>query len=191
MQMIHSRYRLTNKPFIVVWSGYRQAGFTLLEILIAFSLIGVLSAVSIASFVSFSREQQLQQATNEILATVKQAKSYAQSQVKPSSCSGKVLEGYRVEYCDSECVDPNRHKIQVRCGGQNYDLLRASNSSRHVVNADIDQSGSFIFKIQGNTVTKGSSGQEDVMNEYYDINISNSSGAKIIRVTNYGSISII
>lgn len=168
----------------------RQAGFTLLEILIAFSVVGIISAVTIASFGSFSRSQQLQQATNEVAATVKQAKSYAQSQVKPDDCVGKVLEGYRVEFCGVACVDPNSHKIQVRCGGVNYDLLHV-NTARHIVNASFVQSGSFIFRIQGEPVTKGESGQESEKQDYYDIGITNSSGTKTIRVTNYGAISIL
>ena len=182
----------TKSPRFLFKAGHvrRQAGFTLLEILIAFSVVGIISAVTIASFGSFSKSQQLQQATNEVLATVKQAKSYAQSQVKPDSCVGKELEGYRVEFCGTACVDPNRHKIQVRCGGANFDLLQG-NTARHIVNADIAQSGSFIFRIQGGPVTNGQTGQESIEQSYYDIGITNSAGTKTIRVTNYGAISIL
>lgn len=178
--MIHNR-RLANNF---------SKGFTLLEILIATSLIGVLSAVSIASFVTFSRSQQLQQATNGVLAAVKQAKSHAQSQVKPDSCQGKVLEGYRVEFCSSQCPDPNSYEIQVRCGGENYNL-NDDDSSFHLSNASIAQTQSLIFHIQGNSVTKGQSGQESVQEEYYDITVTNPAGEKTVRVTNYGSISVL
>jgi len=73
-------------------------GFTLIELIIVFSVIAILALFGIASFVNYSKVQAITNDANNIVALINTAKSNAVSQVKPSSCSGaKVLQGYIVE----------------------------------------------------------------------------------------------
>jgi prepilin-type N-terminal cleavage/methylation domain-containing protein len=81
-------------------SFYKQ-GFTLIELVVAFSIMAVLSTIGIASFVSYSQAQTLQQAVNDVNITLNTAKSDAIAQVKPNGVTSTcptpgVLNGYQV-----------------------------------------------------------------------------------------------
>src|SRR3989344_5954196 len=70
------------------------AGFTLIELIVVFSIFSILSALGLASFVTYSRAQAVTTERNNLIQTLNVAKSRAQSQVKPSTCT--TLVGYSV-----------------------------------------------------------------------------------------------
>ncbi len=76
---------------------FSNKGFTLLELIIVFSVISILSTIGIASFVNYSRAQSFQTASASLASTLSLAKSHANSQVKPSQCANEALSGYRVD----------------------------------------------------------------------------------------------
>jgi len=88
-----------------------KKGFTLIELVVVFSVLAVLSAVGIASFVESSRNSSLQSAVNQVTTILNVAKSRALSQTRPvdnSNCridaSSDVqtpLSGYRVDISGS------------------------------------------------------------------------------------------
>lgn len=71
-------------------------GFTLIELIVVFSILSVLSAVGLASFVTYSRTQAVTNERNNLILTLNVARARAQSQVKPSSCGTQTLRGYEV-----------------------------------------------------------------------------------------------
>ncbi|MCL6096138.1 MAG: prepilin-type N-terminal cleavage/methylation domain-containing protein [Patescibacteria group bacterium] len=87
-------------------------GFTLLELIIVFSVISILSTVGIASFVDYSRAQSLQSAASSLESTLNLAKSRANSQVKPSLCSTETLSGYQVDV-----LSDTTYSLSVVCLG--------------------------------------------------------------------------
>ena len=92
-------------------------GFTLLELIIVFTVIAILSTIGIASFVNYSRAQSLQTAAVKLASTLNLAKSSANSQVKPSQCSG-TLSGYQVDILTTTTYSlsvfcPEVHLIQT------------------------------------------------------------------------------
>jgi prepilin-type N-terminal cleavage/methylation domain-containing protein len=91
--------------------NFNNNGFTIIELIVVFSVIAVLSTVGIASFVSFSRAEELQTATNDYINTLNLAKARALSQVKPVGCQG-ALSGYRVDL-----VSNQKYALFVVCGG--------------------------------------------------------------------------
>lgn len=98
-------------------------GFTLIELLVVFSVIGILSITSVVSFVTYNENQTLANATKDIRQTLSNAKSRAQSQVKPPECSGKTLEGYEVKVCPSTAQCPlseGNYETVVVCGGERF-----------------------------------------------------------------------
>ena len=81
--------------------------------------MAVLSTIGIASFVSYSHSQTLQQAVNDLVVTLNTAKSNATAQVKPdsltSNCVSGVLNGYQVVL--SAATTPNSYTLDAVCGG--------------------------------------------------------------------------
>lgn len=93
---------------------FNNKGFTLIELIVVFSVMAVLSTVGIASFSSYSRAQVLQQATNDLVNTLNTAKVRAGSQTKPSQClSASVLQGYSVTIN----IAARTYSLNVVCSG--------------------------------------------------------------------------
>ncbi len=86
------------KKFSILNSQFSiQKGFTLLEILVVFSVIAILSGVGFGSFVSYSRTQQLNQTANNVKLLIIEARSNAISTVKSSNIICDSLQGYSIE----------------------------------------------------------------------------------------------
>lgn len=67
-------------------------GFTLIEILVTISIIGILSSVGLASYINFNRQQLVIQSARKILDDMRLAQSLASNNQKPEDCD--VLFGY-------------------------------------------------------------------------------------------------
>lgn len=74
----------------------RESGFTLIEMIVVFAVLTVLSTVAIVSFVNYNKTQVLQVAVGELQSTFNLARSRALSQVKPADCDSQTLNGYKV-----------------------------------------------------------------------------------------------
>lgn len=92
-----------------------QRGFTLIELIVVFSVIAVLSTIGVASFVGYSRAQTLQQATNDFITVLNTAKVRASAQVKPSpTClTTSTLQGYSV----TVNIVARTYSLNVICSG--------------------------------------------------------------------------
>lgn len=117
-----------------------RRGFTLIELMVVLSVTAVLGTLGIAGFVIYNQIQVLQSATSDVVTVLNLAKSRAQSQIKPSGCTGD-LSGYNVVI-----ATPRTYTLYVRCSlspdikiGQDK-LLPASLS--------FELSKSFFFPIQ-------------------------------------------
>jgi prepilin-type N-terminal cleavage/methylation domain-containing protein len=91
-------------------------GFTLLELIIVFTVIAIISTIGTASFVNYSRSQSLQSAASILALTLSSAKSSASSQVIPDACSGKTLSGYKVVIDDPPSNPSTKYSLYVVCG---------------------------------------------------------------------------
>lgn len=80
--------------------GIHEKGFTLIELIVVFAIISVVSIIGVAAFLDYSRTQTVNDAALSFATVLQTAKSRAQSQVKPSSgtcvATPQVLDGYRV-----------------------------------------------------------------------------------------------
>ena len=69
-------------------------GYTLVELLIVIGIISVITASGIFAAVQYNRNQVITTTANEVASQMLLAKSRAQTQVKPQTCS--KLDGYQV-----------------------------------------------------------------------------------------------
>ena len=95
----------------------RERGFTILELIVVFAIIAILSTVGIAAFVSYGRTQALQTSVSEVSVLLNLAKSRSLSQIKPSVCASQILNGYQVVISL-----PDKYQMDVVCSGFPYKI---------------------------------------------------------------------
>src|SRR3989344_5909912 len=99
-----------------------KQGFTLIEVVIAFSIMAIISLVGIAAFISYNRAQVLNTAASDVVGIFNLAKARSSSQVKPASCVGS-LDSYKVGLCKlspTDCLPSESDKdyaVYAVCGG--------------------------------------------------------------------------
>jgi len=97
---------------------FNLKGFTLIELIIVFTIIAILSASGFAAFVLYSQAQSLSNDRENIVNILNLAKANTTSQFKPTSltkCQG-ILEGYSVVFTTSG-ASANTYQLYVRCSG--------------------------------------------------------------------------
>lgn len=112
-----------------------EKGFTIIELLLVFSLMTLISGVGFAALVTYSRSQEVDQDVARFKTTVEKARSMALSSVKPTidingdpvSCT--TLKSYRVETCRT-CASYN-YRIIVNCS-PNESILEQYKLSNNV-----------------------------------------------------------
>ncbi len=95
-------------------------GFTLIELIVVFSVVAILSTIGISAFVNYSHIQTLQSANNDVKRIVNLAKSRSLSQVSRSCGTNRQLNGYEVRICGlptSTCISNADFELDIKCGG--------------------------------------------------------------------------
>lgn len=99
------------------------SGFTILELLVVFSLIAVVSGVGFISFVSYSRKQILVQAGSDLKQAVELARFNALSGVKPAACGATdQLISYALNFCFNNnplcdsALNGKEYQLHASCG---------------------------------------------------------------------------
>lgn len=97
----------------------KSLGFTLIEIVVVFAVLAILSTIGIASFVTYNQSQTLNVEEGELKSVFNLAKSRAISQTKPSSCESLVLDGYRINIS----VLSRSYEMEAVCSGSPHNIL--------------------------------------------------------------------
>ncbi len=108
-------------------------GFTFIELIIVMSITAILSTLGIASFLSYSRTQDLQQSTYLLNTYLQTARANVMAQVKPVGiCSGS-LQSYQVLVCCKgggtscpTCLSPNNIELDVTCGNNQPSVVMSA-----------------------------------------------------------------
>lgn len=158
-------------------------GFTIIELVVAFSVIIVLSLAGIAASVSYSRAQSLTTAVQELKSVLNQAKSYAQSQYKPDECEDYALEGYKVTINESS----DEYALFPICGDVDLEMSKKSlPNDVEFGEAAGNSSGYFTFPV----LTGGING-DGLSSSPWEIRLISSQESdrfKIITISSNGSI---
>jgi prepilin-type N-terminal cleavage/methylation domain-containing protein len=94
-----------------------RRGYTFIELLVAISIMGIISTVGIASFVNYNDKQVMEGTASDVANFYILARQRAISQVKPDQCSTTdSLSGYRVVLNTSTST----YQLSVVCGASSY-----------------------------------------------------------------------
>lgn len=127
-----------------------QKGFTLIETIVVFAVISILSTIAVASFVDYNKTQNVQTAYSELSATLALARSRALSQVKPQQCASPlILNGYKVILYISD----NTYKLYATCSGTDYEIKKASLPKNIIFDGSQTTSTVFYFAVITNGVS--------------------------------------
>lgn len=149
-----------------------QPGFTLMELLIVFALMSMLTVAGVSSFLSYGKTQSLQTSVSDVVAELNLARSRAINQVKPVQCATNTLEGY-LFYLN---IAAGRYELLVRCGAD-YSLEKKFLPAN--ISFTSDSMTSVLF-----SVSTGSPQWK------YTTKVTGYGNTKIITVDNSGVISV-
>src|SRR3989344_5082272 len=129
----------------------KNLGFTLIETVVVFAVISILSTIAIAAFVNYNRTQNVQVAYSELSATLALARSRALSQTKPQACinNNLILNGYEVILSTLDYT----YKLYAVCSGALYIQSTTSLPKNIVFDITKTTSTSFYFYVITNGVT--------------------------------------
>ncbi|MBI2028736.1 MAG: prepilin-type N-terminal cleavage/methylation domain-containing protein [Candidatus Levybacteria bacterium] len=137
--LLHCYIAKKNNTTVKQYGNIKSQGFTLIELIVVFSVMSILSAFGIASFNSYNETKVLQNAAIDVANTLNLAKSRALSQVKPNTCGANALEGYGVDmlsnkdyqliaYCTTTHIIsagslPDSVDFEEACSGTDHSFL--------------------------------------------------------------------
>lgn len=127
-----------------------RSGFSLIELMVVFSIITIVSGIGFVSFKSYSDRQIISSNAQDIKLAVETAKFNAVSAVKQSGCvSSDALRGYNFNLNPAS----KTYSISILCGINEY-VVKAKKVSSQVAIS----SGSTCSKIEFESLTGQISG---------------------------------
>ena len=120
-------------------------GYTLIEILVAITIMTLLFLTGFASYREFSRRQELVSAVRQAQGDIRQAQENAIASKKPAGCS--VLDGYHFTV-----VPPDSYQISWVCGGSpgvEKTVPLPTGITISGLSPDLTPSNSILFKTLG------------------------------------------
>ena len=144
-----------------------SSGFTIIELLIVFAIIAALSSISLASYVTYSRQQTVDQAANDLINTLNTAKSDAYTQKKPDvpACNSGLLHGFQVNinisageyYLQAVCTGGAPYTLSTTtlpAGQLNFDNSSVTNVFFQVLSGSVNGTGNIIIHGYNNAYTR-------------------------------------
>lgn len=177
------------KKFLKSYFLYHKSnsGFTLIELVIVFSILAIVSTVGIAAFVNYTNSQKLRNTTLDIKTLLQQARSQSSSQIN-TCANGTAFQGYVVQVCCAtgaakcfaDCAIGNDVELDILCSGT---YTTVQNSGRQLPSGvTIDSVGTTNGSYQFIPITGG------VMQSGAIVLDGTSNSKQTITVTNAGII---
>ncbi len=124
MRNFYKRYILTLK--------ITECAFSLVELLLVMAISAIFLSITIPNVISYKNYQSIQESTRDIVTMLQTAKSDAQSQVKPTICSGQLVN-YTVKISppvtfelDANCDTPVHLQISSLPNGITFTSVSSS-----------------------------------------------------------------
>lgn len=128
---------------------FYNSGFTLVELLVVATIIGILMTTGLASYNSFNRKRIVRETALELLNNLRYAQGKALSGEMPSSgCT--VLDGYQVTF------SPQRYEVQAKCSAGLAGEIKQFNLPENVDFVALP--GNIVFKV----LAQGVTGETDI-----------------------------
>jgi prepilin-type N-terminal cleavage/methylation domain-containing protein len=129
----------------------RTRGYTLIEILVVLTVIGILFSVGFASYRDFSRRQALAGMVKQIQGDLRMAQQMALSGVKPEACTSS-LDGVMFTVAHES---PDVYRIRADCGST--PLIKEAYLPGDITYTIISGPNPIIFKVlgQGTNISSG------------------------------------
>ncbi len=121
---------------VTSYSRHRMAGFTLIELLVVVGIIGILTAVGVASYNSFNESRVIRSLAGEIESNLRLAQSNAISGKKDDNCT---------DYLEGWYVDLEENYVYPKCGNDSGVEKKDLVSEAGGVEISSSKSG-FLFK---------------------------------------------
>ncbi len=125
-----------------------QKGFTLIEILVGMTIIGVLFGIGYVNFRGYSRRQVVSGAGKLLLGDLRLAQQLALSGQKPAdvSCTaaGRFLNGYNFSI-----ISDSKYKIQAECSGGAVVTLAKEVVLPSGIKVSASPNSTVLFKVLG------------------------------------------
>jgi len=94
-----------------------KSGYTLVEILVALTIIGLLFSFGFVSFRDFSRRQAVADAAKMIQGDLRLAQGDAMTGQKPNGCT-TTLDSYSFKIVNA--TSPSEYSVEANCGGEPF-----------------------------------------------------------------------
>lgn len=127
-------------------------GFTIIELLVVFTIAVILSGSGYVALTSYSRRQALDQIADDAKGAINQAKYSAVSKTKPTACGGNILTEYKFIICSAQnpCTTSNvTYETDAICAP----LAPAIYSKKIPSSILIDQTNTTCKTLSYNTLT--------------------------------------
>lgn len=119
-------------------------GFTLIELIVVFSVIAILSIMGIVAFVAYSRTQTLNAGVLDVVTMLNLARSRALSQVKPDNCEATSLPLNGYEFI---ILNNTTYRVSANCGVDQQFTIETKQLPRGVTFSDSSLGGSVLFYV--------------------------------------------
>lgn len=122
-----------------VLRGLRQRGFTLMELMVSITVLGVLTAITVPSFINMMNRNRLAGEANELLAAIQYARTEAiRTNTNVTFCGASAADADS----DAECADGQQPYWVVlgRTAGGAQEQLRVNTVSAPIkVSSDLEK----------------------------------------------------
>jgi prepilin-type N-terminal cleavage/methylation domain-containing protein len=126
-------------------------GYTLVEVLVSLTIIGLLFGFGFASFRDFSRRQALEGASRSLKGELRLLQSKASAGEKPAGCGASILSTY------SFVVSASSYNIIANCSGGVNVTVKTGSLDTGITMASTQNTISFKVLGQGTNILSGGS----------------------------------